>query len=141
MKQLIHFITLGVHDLDAMKNFYIGKFGWTPLKDDKAIVFFRLNGFILSLFPDEELAKDAGVTHEKHNYKGFTLAINFRSVKEVDKAFSEMMKNGVHIVKYPQKVFWGGYSGYVEDIEHNLWEFAFNPFLELDENDNVVSHQ
>ena len=140
MKQLIHFITLGVNDLDAMKKFYIEKFGWTPLKDDQAIVFFKLNGFILSLFADEELAKDAGVQHEKHKYKGFTLAINFRSEQEVDKAFSDMKGKNVHVVKEPEKVFWGGYSGYVEDIEHNLWELAFNPFLEMDEKDNVVTH-
>ena len=141
MKQLIHFITLGVGDLDAMKKFYVEKFGWTPLKDDTAIVFFKLNGIILSLFPDNELAKDAGVKPEKHGYKGFTLAINFRSEKEVDQVFSELKKKGVKVVKEPQKVFWGGYSGYVEDIEHNLWELAFNPFLELDSNDHVVSHR
>ena len=141
MKQLIHFITLGVQDLEAMKKFYIEKFGWKPLKDEKAIVFFRLNGFILSLFPNEELAKDAGVKTEKHKYKGFTFAINYPTEKEVDLAFSDLKKRGVNIVKEPQKVFWGGYSGYVEDIEHNLWEFTYNPFLEVDDNDNVVSHK
>ncbi|HLF35868.1 MAG TPA: VOC family protein [Cyclobacteriaceae bacterium] len=28
MKQQLHFITIGVDDLSAMKNFYTYKFGW-----------------------------------------------------------------------------------------------------------------
>jgi uncharacterized protein len=141
MKQLIHFVTLGVEDLGAMKKFYTEKFGWTPLKDEKEIVFIKMNGFILSLFPNDELAKDAGVNPDKNNFKGFTFAVNFHSEDEVDKAFAGLRQKGVHVVKEPQKVFWGGYSGYVEDIEHNLWELAFNPFLVMDENGNVSTHK
>jgi hypothetical protein len=31
----------------------------------------------------------------------------------------------------------GGYRGYVKDLDGHLFEFAFNPFWELDENDNL----
>lgn len=72
--------------------------------------------------------------------KGFTLAINFNSEKEVDQVFEELKKKEVKIVKHPQKVFWGGYSGYVKDVEDNLWEIAFNPFLEMDNQGNVLTH-
>jgi hypothetical protein len=34
-------------------------------------------------------------------------------------------------------VFWGGYSGYFKDPDGYLFEVAFNPFWELDENDNL----
>ena len=61
MEQHINFITLGVRNLDAMKRFYTDVFGWTPLKDSDGIVFFQLNGLILSLFPEDELAADAGI--------------------------------------------------------------------------------
>ena len=35
------------------------------------------------------------------------------------------------VVKPPQDVFWGGYSGYFADPEGNLWEVAYNPFTDL----------
>ncbi len=141
MKQSLQFITLGVKDLEKMKKFYNEKFGWKPKKDDGGIVFYKMNGFILSLFPEEELAKDAGVSPENSGFAGFSLAVNFNSEKEVDEAFAEMSAGNVKIVKKPQKVFWGGYSGYVEDPEHHLWELAYNPFLEMDSDGVVISHK
>jgi uncharacterized glyoxalase superfamily protein PhnB len=27
-----------------------------------------------------------------------------------------------------QEVFWGGYSGYVRDLDGHLWEIAWNPY-------------
>jgi uncharacterized glyoxalase superfamily protein PhnB len=34
----------------------------------------------------------------------------------------------VTILKDPEKVSWGGYSGYFADIDGHHWEVAFNPF-------------
>jgi uncharacterized glyoxalase superfamily protein PhnB len=34
---------------------------------------------------------------------------------------------GATAVKPPQKVFWGGYSGYFADPDGHLWEIAHNP--------------
>jgi len=141
MEQRLTFITLGVLDLPAMVDFYRDQFGWQPLKELDGIVFFKLNGIILGLFPKEELAKDAGVPDDGSGFKNITMAINFHSEAEVDVAFSELEKKGVNIIKAPEKVFWGGYSGYVEDIEHNLWELAHNPFLEMDGEGNVTGHK
>ena len=140
MDQRLTFITIGVKDLTGLATFYKDKFGWTPLKDGNDIVFFKLNGIILGLFPGEELAKEAAVVYTDALFKGFTLSINYNSEAEVDKAFQELSDKGVHIVKAPEKVFWGGYSGYVADPEHNLWEIAFNPFLEMDADGNVLAH-
>ena len=55
--------------------------------------------------------------------------------------FEDFKNKGVKIIKAPEKVFWGGYRGYVADIENNYWEFAFNPFLKLDEDGNVSEHE
>lgn len=139
IKPALSFITLGVKNLEKMKNFYIRKFGWTPIKDSDGIVMFQLNGCVLSLFPVDELAEDAGVKNNGKGFKCFTLAICLHSEKDVNKFFESMRKKAVVIVKEPTKVFWGGYSGYIEDIEHNLWEIAFNPFIQLDESGNIVS--
>lgn len=142
MEQRITFITLGVQDLDVMKNFYRNKFGWTTLREE-GIVFFRLNGVILGLFPAEELAADAGIEelHPVAGFRGFTMAINFRSREEVDDRFTELRDKGVRIICPPEEVFWGGYRGYVADPEDNLWELAWNPFLDMDESGNVIDHR
>jgi|SRR6185437_2986197 len=139
MEQRLTFITIGAKDLNKLKQFYVDKFNWTPLKQD-GILFFKLNGFILSFFPAGELAADAGVPQDGAGFKRFTLAINYRSEKEVDDAFKILQGRGVQIIKAPHKTSWGGYSGYVADIEGNLWEIAYNPFLEMDKAGNVLSH-
>jgi uncharacterized protein len=141
MEQRISFITIGVMDLEKMKAFYIKKFGWTTLKDDSGIVFFKLNGFILGLYSAIDLAKDANVSSSGDGFKRFSLSINFRSEREVDEAFEDLGQKQVHIVKPPEKAFWGGYSGYLSDPEDNLWEFAYNPFLSLDQEGNVKMHR
>jgi catechol 2,3-dioxygenase-like lactoylglutathione lyase family enzyme len=140
MEQRLTFITLGAKDTSILKQFYIEKFGWTPIQTD-GIIFFKMNGFILALYLADELAKDAGVPADGTGFKKFTMAINYRSEKEVDEAFEMLKSRNVHIVKTPRKASWGGYSGYVADPENNLWEIAYNPFLELDPNGNVAAHQ
>lgn len=129
MQQQLSFITIGVKDLDVMKNWYNYVFGWEPMKHDGNIVFYKMNGLIFALFPFEELAKDIGISPEGSGFKKFTLAINLSSKAAIDSQFEEFRKKGVAIVKSPEKVFWGGYSGYIADPENNYWEFAYNPFL------------
>ena len=141
MEQRLTFITIGSKNLDKLKQFYIDKFGWKPLKDDQGIVFFKMNGFILALFPADELVKDANATAGSDDLKGFTLAINYDSEKAVDEVFKVLQSRGVQVGKPPQKAFWGGYSGYVVDVEGNHWEIAYNPFLVMDKEHNVVTHK
>jgi uncharacterized protein len=141
MKQLLHSFTIGVKDLDKMKKFYIDTFGWTPLKDTSNIVFFKLNGFILTLYPQDDLAAYVTVQQNGQGFKRFALAINLNSEQAVDKTFAKLKKSGAKVVKKPKKVFWGGYSGFVADIEDNYWEIGYNPFLELDKKGNVITHK
>ena len=56
---------------------------------------------------------------------------------EVDAVLSKVSELGATIVKPAQKVFWGGYSGYFKDLDGYLFEVAYNPFWEFDENDNL----
>lgn len=138
MEQRLTFITLGVNNLETSRIFYKEIFGWkeeSNSSDD--VVFFKLNGIMLSLFPKEELAKDANVSAKGNGFRPFSLAHNLRSESEVDTLFSELKAKGVTVLKEPQKVFWGGYSGYIADPDGNLWEIAYNPFLPLDESGNV----
>ena len=38
---------------------------------------------------------------------------------------------GASLLKNPEKVFWGGYSGYFADPDGHAWELAHNPFFPL----------
>ncbi|WKZ58246.1 MAG: VOC family protein [Cyclobacteriaceae bacterium] len=139
MEQRLTLITLGVADVNRATEFYEQKFGWKKAaSSNDDITFFMLNGMMLSLFNRDSLAEDAAVSPAGTGFKGFTLAWNARSEAEVDAIVSDLKSNGVTVVKEPQHVFWGGYSGYVADVDGNLWEIAFNPFLPMDEHGNVV---
>lgn len=141
MDQRLTFLTLGVKDLGVMKDFYQNKFGWEVHKEMEGIAFFRLNGIILALYPATELASDANIPLSGEGWKRFSFSINFRSEAEVDQQVETLTSKGVNLVKAPQQVFWGGYNSYVEDAEFNLWELAYNPFLEMDTEGNVLNHK
>lgn len=139
MEQRVTIIGLGVKNLKASTLFYEKKIGWKKMaSSNEDITFFQLNGILLSLYPREKLAEDAQVDASGNGFKAFTLAYNTRSKEEVDALFEQLEEKGVKIVKPPEEVFWGGYSGYIADLDDNLWEIAFNTFLPLDENGNTI---
>ena len=135
----MNIITLGVSDVARLTAFYETAFGWQKLpSSNEGITFFKLNGLLLSLYPQDELAADAGVPADGQGFKGLTLAFNARSKEAVDTLIAELEAKGAAVVKRPQEVFWGGYSGYVADPDGHLWEIAYNPYLELDDQGNAV---
>ncbi|PRX54060.1 VOC family protein [Flagellimonas meridianipacifica] len=139
MEQRLTIVTLGVSDLKKSTRFYENQFGWTKSNaSNENISFFTLNGILLSLYENSELAHDAEVSANGNGFKGFTLAYNTNSEHEVDLIIKKFKEKGVKIVKEPQKAHWGGYSSYISDLDGNLWEIAFNPFLKLDEKGNVL---
>ncbi len=133
----LSFITLGVADLAKSKRFYSDVLGWEPFQDNGGIVMYKLNGLVLSLYPQHELMEDAKVPDDTKGAR-FTLAQCLRSPEEVDVFFAHLTEHKVTITKAPEKVFWGGYSGYFADPDGHLWEIAHNPFLELDADGNVL---
>ena len=137
MQPRLTFITLGIADLAKSKAFYSEVLGWKPFQDNGGIVMYKLNGMILSLFPQHELMEDAHVSNDGKGSR-FTLAQCLGSTDEVDALFADLKKKGVTITKEPVKVFWGGYSGYFADPDGHLWEIAHNPFLEMDAEGNVL---
>jgi catechol 2,3-dioxygenase-like lactoylglutathione lyase family enzyme len=139
MRQKITLITLGVRDFEKSLHFYEQGLGWkksSASTNDMAI--FPLGGLALGLYPRHLLAEDAMVENKETGFSGITLAHNTRSEKEVDEVLKEVEHLGATIVKPAQKVFWGGYSGYFKDLDGHLIEVAFNPFWELDKNDNII---
>lgn len=133
MKAKISLITLGVTDLKQSIIFYRDGLGFPTHKytEEEGVVFFKLEGTWLSLYPKTELAKDAKVSPFGSGFTGITLAHNVGSKKEVDEVFELALKAGGTGVKKPEDVFWGGYSGYFSDPDGYLWEVAYNPFTDL----------
>ncbi|MFH1135479.1 MAG: VOC family protein [Pseudomonadota bacterium] len=127
MKPRISMITLGVKDLEASVKFYRDGLGFPEKKYSPNVAFFNLNGSWLGLYDRLALAEDATVSPEGHGFAGFTLAHNVGSESEVDQVIGQAVAGGAKLVKPPQKVFWGGYSGYFQDPDGYLWEVSYNP--------------
>lgn len=126
-------VALGVADLARARAFYeaLGFVAAGP-SDDK-IVFFRLDNIVLSLYPRHLLAEDALVANDGQGFDGVTLAQNHPSQAAVDAAMAAALAAGATLRKTPQKVFWGGYSGYFADPDGHLWELAYNPYFAVDD--------
>ena len=131
MEAHINYITLGVADLARSRRFYGEVFGWTETADsNEHIAFFQTgSALLLALFGREALARDAQLPAAGTGFHGFSLAHNVASAAAVDELFQAFAIRNVNILKAPQPVFWGGYSGYIADPDGFLWEIAFNPFL------------
>ncbi|MEL6367538.1 MAG: VOC family protein [Pseudomonadota bacterium] len=127
MKPRMSMITLGVKDLEVSIGFY-RHLGFPREGDEENVAFFRLNGTWLGLYGREALAEDANVSSEGSGFGGFAIAHNVTSEAEVDAIMQEAVAAGATIAKPPEKVFWGGYSGYFKDPDGHLWEVAYNPF-------------
>ena len=127
MKPRISMITLGVRDLAAAVKFYEEGLGFPRMESPPTVAFFTLNGTWLGLYGREALAEDATVCAQGHAFESFSLAHNVQSEAEVDEVINQAIAAGATLVKKPQKVFWGGYSGYFKDLDGHLWEVAHNP--------------
>ncbi|MEE9538173.1 MAG: VOC family protein [candidate division NC10 bacterium] len=127
MNPRISMITLGVSDLEKSIKFYKEGLGFPRMASPPEIAFFTLNGSWLGLYNRESLAEDATVSPEGSGFNGFTLSHNVASESNVDQIIGQAVSVGATLVKQPQKVFWGGYSGYFKDPDGYLWEVAHNP--------------
>jgi predicted N-acetyltransferase YhbS/predicted lactoylglutathione lyase len=128
--QRVSLITLGVADLAAARGFYAA-LGWVEADASPSVAFFQMQGQVLGLFGRADLASDQGWTAAALGTGAVTLAQSFASVAEVDAAFSAALAAGGTALKSPEKVFWGGYSGYWADPDGHVWEVAMNPFWSL----------
>ena len=127
MKPRISMITLGVRDMETSISFYEHGLGFPRMESPPEVAFFTLNGTWLGLYGREALAEDAMVSPEGSGFASFALAHNVRSEAEVDEVMAQAVAAGASMVKPPQQVFWGGYSGYFSDPDGHLWEVAYNP--------------
>jgi len=140
LQQRLSLITLGVRDIAVSRRFYEGVLGWHTL-DEGDCLFFDMGGYALALYPTAKLVEDIGPdapAPQRTGFHGFTLAYNVGSIEEVDAIFGQLEARRVTILKPPQPVFWGGYSGYFADPDGYPWEVAYNPFVTIDDDGRMV---
>ncbi len=134
MKPRIKVITLGVRDLEKSLAFYRDGLG-LPTEgitgtefEDGAVVFFKMNdGLILSLYPKSALAKDAKVAVSASSPAEFSIGHVVESKQEVDAIMKQAEQAGAKITDPAHDRFWGGYSGYFQDLDGHLWEIVWDP--------------
>ncbi len=140
MNPRIKIITLGVSDLEKSLTFYRDGLG-LPTQgiigtefEDGAVVFFNMNDdLILALYPKAALAKDASVSLSPPSPSDFSIGHVVKSKQEVDAIMQQAENAGARLTDPAHDRFWGGYSGYFQDLDGHLWEIAWNPAWEVKE--------
>lgn len=139
--QRVSLLTVGAYHLPGLRAFY-QQLGWeeTEISSDEYAVF-KTAGVILSLFPIEKLAEDAGVEVPKETnvFRGVTFAINVDAPEQVDSTIEQIRIAGARILREPSDAFWGGRTAYFADPENNYWEVAWNPDSVFDERGAMLS--
>ena len=141
----LNLITLGVKDMVESLTFYREGLGFEVVvygeETNPDVMFFNNGGTKISLFPIERLVNDINEANPPEispGFGGITLAYNGKSKEEVDRVFALAKKAGASIVKEPETVFWGGYSGYFQDPNGYYWEVAYGDMWQFDENDMLI---
>lgn len=139
----ISVICLGVKDMAESIRFYRDGLGFSTDEagDAPKVVFFNTTGTKFELYPLTLLVADIDEKNPPPiaaGFSGITLAYNVKNEAEVHEIMELAKKAGAVIAKEPQKVFWGGYSGYFIDPNGHYWEVAYNPYWSFDEKDMLV---
>ena len=141
MEQRISVLTIGADNLEAMRNFYEDKLGWTPVAENKDIVFYQMNGFLFSIGKRKELANFIGINAEGSGFRAVTFGYNVPTEREVRELYEQLKSKGVKMLNEPTEPPFGGLFFYFEDIEGNIIEITYNTCIPLDKNNNAIDHE
>lgn len=132
MEQRIDIVTLGVHDLEAAKKFYVEGLGWDiALEVPGDVIFVQVNhGLLLAFFGADDLAADvrAGATASPPPATPhMSLAQVVGDEDEVVAVCERARAAGATVLKEPQAADFGGFHCYFADPSGFHWEIATNP--------------
>jgi predicted lactoylglutathione lyase len=138
MPASISLITLGVADVARATRFYQA-LGFVTSKraSQEDVTFMRAGSVVLALWGRQAQLEDASAEEIWTGNGGIVVARNLASEAEVDAAMVRAEAAGARVLKPAAKAFWGGYNGYFADPDGHVWEIAFNPFWQLDEDGRV----
>jgi uncharacterized protein len=128
----VSLITLGVDDLERATRFYEA-WGWrrSSASVEGTVTFLRGGAVVLALFGRDALAVEAGVPAAVAGPGSVALAMNLGDEAAVDAALEAAVAAGGTVTRPAERADWGGYSGYVTDLDGHLWEVAHNPGFPL----------
>lgn len=159
MEQRLDLVTVGVPDVDAVREFYLEGLGWAAAYDAPGeIVFLQVGrGLLLGLWHAEALDEDAGggegtgdgggqdrghgsgiSAGSSGAGGGFSFAHNVSSSAEVDAVLDTARRASATILKPGQPAAFGGYHGYFADPAGIRWEVAHNPGWSVDGDGRVT---
>jgi uncharacterized protein len=140
MEPRISVLTISAENLEAMKTFYGQVLGWKTVAENKDIVFYKLNGFLLSICERKMLADFIGIGADGSGFRSVTIGYNVPTEEEVLSLYNQL-KDKVQILKEPTTPPFGGLFFYFTDIEGNILEVACNSFITLDKENNAIDHK
>ncbi|MEO1090298.1 MAG: VOC family protein [Pseudomonadota bacterium] len=132
MEPALDIVTLGVDDLARSTAFYEAFGLRRRLRDLTGVAFFEAGGVVLGLYPLDALAAEAGAPADRPAFVASSLACNLPSKAAVDAQIARALAVGATVRAPAQDRFWGGYSGYVGDLDGFVWEIAWNPHFVRD---------
>lgn len=125
----VSIISLAVEDISISTTFYEA-LGWINSNhSQETIAFLQGHNIVLSLFGTGSVEEEFGEPFEPIGFPHVTLAVNFPDTDSVDRFFMTAIDAGAEAVRKPDKIYWGGYSGYFRDPDGHMWETAHNPFV------------
>src|ERR1039457_3098906 len=130
MQPQVHFITLGVPDLDAARRFYADGLGWpVSFEVPGEIVFIQVgHGLLLGLFGAAALEADIGQRPRTGpGPAAFTLAQVVPTEDQVIAVLAVAEAAGATILNPARRADFGGFHGYFADPAGFRWEVATNP--------------
>lgn len=131
LESRITIITIAVSDIKKSKRFYQDILGLTLSKHSVGdFIMFETGSTRLSLFPRDKFSKESGKAMSFSS--GFALSHNVKTKEKVNDILGEVKKLGVIVTKEPAEEEWGGYSGYFEGPDGELWQIAYNPHFWLE---------
>ncbi len=123
----ISVVTLATSDNERACAFYEALLQARGERDRSGVVYFRLQGSWLALYPREDLARYCGVPGKGQGFEGVTLSVNVDSAAQVDAAVARARAAGATLIRPPGPVQWGGYIAWIADPDGHLWELVYNP--------------
>ncbi|QOD92761.1 VOC family protein [Chryseoglobus sp. 28M-23] len=128
MDARVNVITLAVDDVDRARQFYVDGLGWTPsVEVSGEVVFVPITPtLMLSLWRREAFEQEVGSAAAAGS-SPIVLAHNVPTPEAVDDALEAAVRAGGSVLRPAEHREWGGYSGYLADVDGYRWEVAYNP--------------
>lgn len=126
MQHQISVLTLGIADLSRSRHFYCDGFGWKPVFENREIIFYQMNGFVLGTWLTKALEADMQRTGLARP-GAFAVAHNVATRDEVQPLLEHLSRSGGRMLRAADAPAHGGFRGYIADPDDHAWEIAWNP--------------